>query len=479
MVGTSTSADSTWPSCVDTTDPDYIPHLAGYDPFSKASTELAKIDLDVSTILSFILMEANGAALDIYTNGRNVDDVSLRTLKVPQHPTVIGMFDQNYLELTESIIQGNGDFTSLTPLQSSAAAGLSIVTTDLHVAILDNMYQALQSCRDGNDSLIARALFDRAAALTIGWTEGRLEGGSDTDGYLLYQISQEVCAHFSSCDENGDSKINNEFTQSFSNAAGIISLQDCDKLEEEMMIIEKFLEGIILDSLAYHVKSVEQDDRHYLLAHVAAYAILPLMRKVDDSSATVVEQNLGAFPSDPQHSGASETLYSALKSYVNLRGIDCGILASPICEGLTSSDIDEGSTAAPNDSGLTLADGEYTPFTDVSYLSNLTSVMRNMCSAQDSATAKSVYTTNYDILGFSLQSLSLTAKDVMSNEVLFNQYVYSFIDDVDKTDGSLLFDQLPAQEYSNTIISDAIDDNIALGCLSVKGEARTSSFTLL
>jgi hypothetical protein len=99
-----------------------------------------------------------------------------------------------------------------------------------------------------------------------------------------------------------------------------------------------------------------------------------------------------------------------------------------------------------------------------------------MCYSQDSMAAKALYTTNYESLGFSLQSLSLTAKDVMSNEVLFNQYVYSFVDDVDKTDGSLLFDQLPAQEYGNTIISDAIDDNVALGCLSVKGEARTTSF---
>jgi hypothetical protein len=82
--------------------------------------------------------------------------------------------------------------------------------------------------------------------------------------------------------------------------------------------------------------------------------------------------------------------------------------------------------------------------------------------------------------GFTLQSLFLTAKDVMSNEVLFNQYVYSFmddvdktygsLDDVDKTYGSLLFDQLPAVEHSNTITSDAIDENVALGCLSVKGE---------
>jgi hypothetical protein len=80
-----------------------------------------------------------------------------------------------------------------------------------------------------------------------------------------------------------------------------------------------------------------------------------------------------------------------------------------------------------------------------------------------------VYTDD-DTAGFTLQSLSLTAKDVMSNEILFNQFIYAFFDEVDKTDGSLLFDGSPAVEYGNTIVSDAIDNNIALGCLSVKGK---------
>ena len=59
LVGNSISSDSSWPACVDTADPNFIPLMAGYQPFSKASTELSKIDLDVSTILSFIVMEVS------------------------------------------------------------------------------------------------------------------------------------------------------------------------------------------------------------------------------------------------------------------------------------------------------------------------------------------------------------------------------------------------------------------------------------
>ena len=59
---------------------------------------MAKIDLDISTILSFIVMEASDAALDIYTNGRNAKDtlnsyMSLQNIGIPQsHPDSIMMY---------------------------------------------------------------------------------------------------------------------------------------------------------------------------------------------------------------------------------------------------------------------------------------------------------------------------------------------------------------------------------------------------
>ena len=412
--------------------------------------------------------------------------VSLHSLKEPKHPLVLDIYNKfksefglNYLEITESAIRGSGSLASSSPLQNSAAASLALVTIDLHIAILEQMHQGVQSCRDGNDALVSRVFFDRAVALTIGWTEGRLESGSDTDGYLFFQIAQEVCKHFSSCDGDGDSIINKQLITSFSNADGILSLNDCNKLEEEVEIIETYLQAIIIDNLAYHLNSIDQDARHYLLAHISAYSLLPLMKTTDHDSADVVEINLGDFPSDLILVDGVEAVYSALKQYVDVKGIDCSLLGSAICEGPTTSDADTESTAAPNISGMTLASGEYTPFTDVSDISSgLTTTMNKMCNAADSKTAKDIYI-NDNSSGLTLESLSLSAQDVMTDEVLFNQYVYSFIDDIDKTDGSLLFDKLPAVEYSNTIISDAIDNNIALGCMSVKSKSLCCHFQLL
>lgn len=426
------------------------------------------------------VFQANDAAFEVYANGRNVIDssgsfISILDLKLPNHPSVVSWYSKfngdygvNYLWLTESAIRGVGNFASTSPLQNTAAAGLALVTIDLHFGILENLYQAVKNCRDGTDPLVVRALWDRAVALTVGWAEGQSEFGSKTNGYLFFQIAQEVCNFFNSCDSSGNSEINNRLISGFTNGAGLISLSKCDSLEEQVGAIETLLRTIVLDNLAYHIDSAESDERDYLLAHCLTYAILPFIRSVDEPSADVLERNLGTFPTSIYLTDGKEAVYSALKAYVDAEGIDCNLLGSSICVGITSSDAD--SVAAPNDSGLTLANGEYTPFTDVTKLiAGLSSVTNKICNAQNAAAAKSVYADD-DTAGFTLQSLSLTAKDVMNNEILFNQFVYAFFDEVDKTDGSLLFDGSPAVEYGNTVVSDAIDNNIALGCMSVKGK---------
>ena len=58
----------------------------------------------------------------------------------------------------------------------------------------------------------------------------------------------------------------------------------------------------------------------------------------------------------------------------------------------------------------------------------------------------------------------------MPNEVLFNQFVYTFFEKVDKTIVSPCFDGSPGVEYDNVIVSIAVDSNIVLGFVSVKGK---------
>ena len=71
---------------------------------------------------SFNISQANDSAWNVYKNRRNVvgDDgsyISIHSLKLPTHPSVVDIYNKfnsdygiNYLELTESAIQGTGNF---------------------------------------------------------------------------------------------------------------------------------------------------------------------------------------------------------------------------------------------------------------------------------------------------------------------------------------------------------------------------------
>jgi hypothetical protein len=71
---------------------------------------------------SFNISQANDTAWNVYKNGRNVvgDDgsyISIQSMKLPKHPYVVDIYNKfnsdngiNYLELTESTIQGTGNF---------------------------------------------------------------------------------------------------------------------------------------------------------------------------------------------------------------------------------------------------------------------------------------------------------------------------------------------------------------------------------
>jgi hypothetical protein len=101
MVGVHNGAGA--PSCSDPSVANIA--FAGYVPTSDQSLEILHLDLDIITILSFIVMEADDAALDIFRNGRNAkspnnssdaEDVSLVSITTPTLETAASAIYQSY-----------------------------------------------------------------------------------------------------------------------------------------------------------------------------------------------------------------------------------------------------------------------------------------------------------------------------------------------------------------------------------------------
>ena len=433
-------------------------------------------------------MEATPLAADIYNNGRNVDDAntgkyfSIDGIRTPSTTDAQALWSSYLAEgsngysptsITQHAIEGTIEFASTSPLKNSAAASLALATIDMHIAALDIMYQAKTACT-ARQQQQASSYWDRAVAITIGWAEGASEGGSETDGHLIFQIAQELCQHFDSCDEFGRSKINNLLIEAFSNGLQYVRTSQCDQLQSSITTIATLLQAILVDNLAFHTQFAgpENDDTHCLLAYVSANAIVPFLRAVDPQSANTVEAKIRV-ASNPLTCVVEDTdaIYSSLKKFVTSSSIDCTLLGSQVCgldAGQTPIDVNQDSVYTSNNSGHTVANGEYVPDKDVKDLSNLKTIIQGICNAGDEVSAKSFYE-DESAIGMSVKSMSLNAKYRMDDMLLFQQYVYALYDDVDKTDGSFMFDSRPATEYAHTIVNDAFDAGIInTGCLGVK-----------
>ena len=56
----------------------------------------------------------------------------------------------------------------------------------------------------------------------------------------------------------------------------------------------------------------------------------------------------------------------------------------------------------------------------------------------------------------------------MTDELIFNQNLYALHEGVNTTNGSLLFDDLPVVEYTNTITMYDFDISVDFGCESME-----------
>ena len=437
--------------------------------------------------------QANDAALDVFENGRNAlsnDGTgtykSLTDISTPTtNSDAVEIYQSftsasngvDYTSITKNAIMGEEAFTWASVLKRSSAARLAIATIQTHLIILNNMFEAVSLCETslaaGTVDEGVNLLWDNAVAAAVGSTEGDEIGGSTSNGYLFFQLAQELCGYFDSCDSDGQSVLNKNLMSEFAAGQSALQSSECDLASNARSTIERLLQAILIDNLAYHVKAASEDDeQHCLMAHVAANALVPLIRRVidTDASANTIEESVVATSSECNVNDI-EAVYQALNFFVESQVINCTMLGSSVCDGTsTTEDIvgyEDSSEYSSNTDGNTLFNGEYQPMVNVTNVEALSSVVNAICSSDSTDAAKDAYS-NDATAGITIESMSLFAKYAMSDELQLNQYIYALQDGVDLSDGSLLFDNKPASEYANTITSDAFDVSSGLGCRSMK-----------
>ena len=337
--------------------------------------------------------------------------------------------------MTKNAITGKEEFMWASVLKSSAAASLAIATIDMHMSILDNMYQA--QCQNDQVPQQWNLHWDNAVALTVGWSEGTEDGGSSIDGYLFFQLADELCAHFDNCDANGKSIVNKKLMEEFKYGQASLSSNQCSDAKAAMESIQIYLQAILVDNLAFHSKFADsnRDETHCLMSHVAKNALVPLIHPISLDAAEKIEANVDATAEECFVTDAT-AVYAALKIFVDAKGIDCSLLGSSVCKvgsdenqdidelddfennsEYTSNPTDELDT--PENESYTILNGEYTPLANLEALHQKVPISE-ICNSTDKNNAKMKYGSD-DSAGYTIKSMSISAKFAMAEELQFNQ----------------------------------------------------------
>ena len=219
-------------------------------------------------------------------------------------------------------------------------AEASMVAITLHVYAIDSLFTADDLC-DDNGSAAVKA-WDTAVAALVGWTEGSQDGGSSDNGVLFYNVAQYLCKEAEKCNMVNDSEINRLLMSRLKEGKQHILSKDCVAAYTQANEIEKLLQTLLIDTVAYFAESIAMDklDKESIIeGYVFAEALSPIIDPVDSEASAVIHQNLGTFPNNnPMKDGVAPVLV-ALRSFVNKEGIDCDYLTTSLCQYSVNTNI--------------------------------------------------------------------------------------------------------------------------------------------
>ena len=381
-----------WPVCQDLAQFS----AAGYPNVSAQIMDVAKVDIDIRTIGMLLEMEAFDAAEHVYKYGGVFKDVNqgfgsiqsftLSPAKSAKGAELKGLYNDSTANtiVLEAFNEKSSMFQDLSNFQRRVITEAYMVAFSSHIYAIDSLFRADELCND--DTSDAVNAWDTAVAVLVGWMEGSRDGGSSDNGVLFYNIAQYLCEEAEMCNIADDSELNRSLISRLEEGKQQLLTKDCVPAYTQAMEIEKLLQTILVDTVAFFSQQIVDDklDKESIIeGYVFAEALSPIINIVDTSASSVIKSNLGNFPDDNVMKDGITNVLAALRSFVTKESIDCALLTTPVCQYTpntnapviadnngflpgTGSDVDPPSPEEnPNGASGTLLGGAYKPKSDV------------------------------------------------------------------------------------------------------------------
>jgi hypothetical protein len=299
----------------------------------------ARLDLDIREMDVLMQMKAYDAVLDLYTYGKHVKGpnggsrslfqiatTSQRAI-VPEYDAFVRYYSNDGYadQLIRSTIDTSA--TSFTDEQRRFIVVKACQVLVMYFGALQNAYNAVSECSSSSQlrSIGNTETWDKVAAELIGHLEGTKTDGS-VEGYMFYDLSQEHCVEFGTCQADVTGvEVNDELVSLLYTGRGAVIDNSCQAIrkaadELSSLLLVPIIQGALSSAIGL---SKGEDERLRAEGYVYSRALVPLVRKRD--AANKLEEYLGATPPRNTHNSAS-AVFSALATAYPDMGVDCNMI---------------------------------------------------------------------------------------------------------------------------------------------------------
>jgi hypothetical protein len=334
--------------------------MAGFIPIENVRS-VSKLDLDVLAIrelLRFPSTTNNVAALMFYRFGRSAllddDRLSYNTLSLremteashrkqysPYYQDIVDYHNnENYADL--QIMNAFGD--TMMPLDSRSANILSWIQ---YGVIVEYMMAVLaishKECGRTGVDIDARALqrtiksssffWDAFAAFYIGSLEGVDMGGSDEtiDGVMLWNLANKRAVTFNTLNSDFYAELNDEMVGLLYAGQSELDRGNCLNIEKSANeAMHLMMLPIIQNTIWYAIQNQQlkanSTSADLVVGKVLALSMLPIVKKYDTDSATVIERNMVHIENTQLVPDGAQAVASAFYRVLDDIGWDCKYL---------------------------------------------------------------------------------------------------------------------------------------------------------
>mmetsp|Transcript_6750 Transcript_6750/g.19755 ORF Transcript_6750/g.19755 Transcript_6750/m.19755 type:complete len:751 (-) Transcript_6750:154-2406(-) len=319
-VGVSTSGVQV-PTCPN---PLVQPAMAQYFPTS-AVHPVSQIDVDVLQMRILTSLGRFRFAKHLYEYGRNspvqrdsindpfeyysLGDFAVSTARKNADPMYTAFVqyhnDPNYADtMIRKALDGTDKWSGSIPQRTAVVAE----TAAFHVLFLHAVAQindAVTACKgeQENDEYDLTHPWDEVAALLIGSLEGPKEGGSADvqDGQLIWGLANRRAFQFQTLNDKGYSSTDSRLEDLLFAGRGELDAENCDALEKtgeqiKSTILIPLLQSVIRYAIDNEDLNASSDAESLALGETYALAAIPIVAGLDESAASILEENMVVRP---------------------------------------------------------------------------------------------------------------------------------------------------------------------------------------